>query len=38
MDYQSLAKLVSNKYGLRFVALSCHDDGGTTQGLIVSSQ
>lgn len=37
MDYQSLAKLVSNKYGLRFVALSCHDDGGTTQGLILAN-
>ena len=33
MDYQSLAKLVSNRYGLRFVAIPNHNEGEPTQSL-----
>lgn len=33
MDYQSLTKLISNKYGLRFTALPTDGDGAPKQGL-----
>ena len=33
MDYQSLVKLVSNRYGLRFVAIPNHHEGGPTRSL-----